>query len=160
MRKQSAEIKEALYQDVEKTLHAYIRAHKMRRTIERDTVVKQICQYSCTFSAEQLIADLNGSIRVSVATIYNTLDLLQACHLLMKIEPHIGSTHAEYELVDPKAHKSHIVCTQCGRVAEFKDKVIEDILRGKKFSNFQMENYSLRVYGTCKKCRRKGNTLE
>ncbi len=146
---------QTLFDKAKVILTDYVREHHLRNTMERFTILQQICTYRFAFRADQLIADICEKEHISVATIYNTLDLLVRCKLLTKLPAHVGSACDEYELVLLHGNHLSFYCTNCGREVAFQDKALDDILRGKRFSNFNMEHFSLRVYGTCKKCRRK-----
>ncbi len=144
-----------LYDKAKAILTDYIREHRLRNTIERETILKKICNYKTSFMADQLIADICPVEHISTATIYNTLELLVRCRLLSKLPAHVGSPCDEYELTLLQGNRLSFFCTNCGREVAFQDKAIDDILIHKRFSNFNMEHFSLRIYGTCKKCRRK-----
>ncbi len=145
----------SLFDKANKVLAEYIREHHLRSTIERTTILRYICKYKTSFSAEQLIQDVCQTEHLSIATIYNTLDLFVRCRLISKLPAHVGSPCDMYELVLLQGNQLSFFCTNCGREITFQDKAIDDIIRGKRFSNFNMHHFSLRVYGTCKKCRRK-----
>ncbi len=148
-------MKEDLYNQGLAVLTDYLRMHRLRNTVERKMLLRQICSYKGAFTAEQLLADIAQVGYVSVATVYNTLDLLEDACILTKLSAHRGCNKAEYELVLRKTNVLHWVCTTCGKKVEFKDKAIEDLLRGKHFSSFMMDHFSLCAYGTCLSCRRK-----
>ncbi len=136
-------------------LEAFIKEHNMRQTIERKTVLKQVCSYNRAFTAEEVIEAIQEQQFMSVATVYNALDLFEKCAIICKVEPFPGNPQAVYERMRFRGNQLSFVCINCGRIEPFKDKALDDFLRAKKFSNFTMENFSLRVYGHCKRCRRK-----
>ncbi|RMF53984.1 MAG: transcriptional repressor, partial [Bacteroidetes bacterium] len=64
-------------------LEAYLTEKGLRRTEERTEVLKAIYQDLTHFDAESLHKHLQEKgLRVSRATVYNTLDLLVACGLV------------------------------------------------------------------------------
>ncbi|MCM1034146.1 MAG: transcriptional repressor [Paludibacter sp.] len=146
---------QTLYEDAAVRLREYLKDNGLRCTPERLFLLKQICSYKRNFTAELLIKDMQSVVRVSTGTVYNTLDLLCACHIIRKLSLQHKVRVVEYELLRGNAHTMRFVCTNCGRMVDFKDKAIENILKGKRFSNFVMNDFSLSVYGTCKICRRK-----
>ena len=89
--------------------------------------------------------------RVSLATVYNTLELLLDCGLVVK---HLfdGKT-AQYEKAFAANAHSHLVCTYCGYVKEFSDRRMMKQIQSKTFSSFDVSHFSLYLYGTCKSCR-------
>ncbi len=143
------------YDSALKILEDFIREHKMRQTMERKTILQQVCSYDRAFTAEDVIHALCDKHFMSVATVYNALDLFERCSIICKVEPFPGNPNAVYERVRFRGNYISFVCINCGRTEPFKDKALDDFLRAKKFSNFTMENFSLRVYGHCKRCRRK-----
>ncbi len=144
-----------IFDQAKAVLKEYIHKNGMRQTLERQIVLQYICDYNQAFTAEQIIKDVCEVEHISVATIYNTLDLLVRCGLLTRLPAHIGAAFEEYELVLLHANRLRFVCSNCGRIVEIKDKALEDIIQSKRYTNFNMTAFTLSVYGTCKICRRK-----
>lgn len=136
-------------------LYRYLKEHNLRCTSERLLILKQVCAYKHRFTAEQVLKDLETSVHLSVATVYNSLNLLCECRILQRQIAQVGAKTTEFELVLTRESLMRFVCTRCGRTVEFKDKAVENILREKHFNNFQMSDFSLVAYGVCKICRRK-----
>ncbi len=145
---------EEIYREASRVLDEYITSRKMRHTIERDLILREVCRKTTSFTAETMLEVL-GEQHISRATIYNTLDLLVTCGILSKTDVQLGSGQAKYIRSGLHANKMILVCSECGREEEFKSKEIEDILRGKTYRNFTMEKYSIRVVGHCKRCKKK-----
>lgn len=139
----------------ERILLSYLKERGLRMTEERRWLLKTVCSYPRYFTAEQLIEDTRKEIYISTGTFYNTLRLFTDCRLLRKLDAAPDTRFAQYELVQAKVSKMRFICFQCGREVEFLDKAVEDILKAKQFSNFNMESLTLHVYGKCKVCRRK-----
>jgi len=135
-----------------KQLGAYIRQHNMRPSRVRDIVLEEICLLQQPFTAEQLVEGCETK-QISVATIYNTLNLLVLAQILCATSRQRGKASTEYEIVVGKMARVQVVCTKCGRVTEIRDKLVDEIVKGKTYSNFTMRHYSLFIYGECKICR-------
>lgn len=146
---------ENCYKTSSDVLCRYLKEHNLRCTSERLFILKQVCSYKKTFTAEQLLHDIPDSVHLSVATVYNSLNLFCSCRILQKQSSSAGARTTAFELVMARDSSMHFVCTRCGRKVEFRDKAIENILRERHFNNFQMSDFSLSVYGVCKICRRK-----
>ena len=146
---------EQKYNEAVEILKNHLRQKHLRCTQERLVIVEQICSYKNHFTAEQLSEDLQHKLHLSTATIYNTLLLLEDCGLIRKLESQAGTRFAQYELLHERGKSMRFICTRCGREVGFKNKIIDKILFDKHFTNFNMQTYSLNVYGTCKICRRK-----
>lgn len=135
------------------TLRAYINAHQMRQTREREVILLHASQLRC-FSVEQLQNALT-EITISRATVYNTLTILEKAGIIHRLDKEFGVRAGQYEMVQANASHIQIICQRCGRVSEVRDTTINRTLADKKFTNFTPQRFSLYVYGTCKVCRRK-----
>ena len=141
-------------------LDAYIKAHAMRNTEERYMVLRRICELGNPFTAEMLIKAIEKDF-ISPATVYNTLILFQKARLVHMLGKQIRQTkrdedvetNTQYELVRTGSSRLQLVCTRCGRVADFKDATISGVLKAGKYNNFNMARYSVYLYGECKLCR-------
>lgn len=131
----------------------YLEANRCRKTVERYAILERVYAYRTHFDAETLFNDMKDNFRVSLATVYNTLELLLKCKLVVKHQ--FGNQPAQYEKACNNNVHQHLICTNCGKISEFTDKRIKEAILAKKFPNFQAAQYSLYVYGRCKKCRRK-----
>lgn len=125
----------------------------MRPTAERRMVLEQVCQLPQPFTAEQLI-EVCSEQRISVGTVYNTLNLFISARILHAIERQRGKAATEYELIIGSQARMIVICERCGRQTELHDKAIDRLVRERRYSNFKMQHFSLFVYGECKICRR------
>ncbi|NLO71132.1 MAG: transcriptional repressor [Porphyromonadaceae bacterium] len=124
---------------------------KHRKTPERYAILERVYQYDGHFNAELLYKSMQNDYRVSLATIYNTLDLFLQCKLIVKHQ--FGDQIAQYEKTFGAATHNHMVCTICGRIKEFSDKKVGKMIQNKRFAQFDVSYYSLYLYGICKKCK-------
>ena len=144
------------YQKAEEAMKSYLQSAQMRLTQERLIILRHICTLPRNFTADKVVKDLCQSQHISTATIYNNLAMLCDAHIL-RLLPHRQQQGAQYELAIGDKNSLRYVCTQCGREVVFKNKAIEQLLLDRNFSNFEMDNFSLVVYGHCKTCRRNNN---
>jgi Fur family transcriptional regulator, ferric uptake regulator len=138
------------YEYVHEFFSQFLERKNMRKTSERFAVLEYVNNYKGHFDAEMLFTDMQQNYRVSLATIYNTIELLILCGLVVK-HPFGGQT-ARYEKTFGKQSHQHLVCLKCGSVKEFSDKKLKATLKHKTFPKFESTNYSLYVYGICGKC--------
>ena len=61
----------------------------------------------------------------------------------------------EYELIVLPRPRMQVVCLKCGRVTDIQDKAIERLVEERKYTNFEMQRFSLFIYGECRTCRRR-----
>lgn len=143
-----------IYQAAQAQLEAYVIKHKMRHSQVRNMVLEQVCQLPQPFTAAQLEEACKAE-RISTGTVYNVLHLLIEASLVKIYDRGVGQTVTEYELITD-ASRSHmqVICRKCGRRTFFYDKAIQRMVTERQYSNFNLQNYSLVVYGECKICRR------
>lgn len=142
------------YESALAKLREYIETHALRHSPVREMVLEQVCTLSQPFTAEQLEQACLAE-HISQGTIYNNLRLFIDAHILHAIERQRGKSATRYALIPGKQIQAQMICGKCGRVSEFKDQAIDHLLRVRKYPNFEMQHYSLFVYGECKHCRRK-----
>ncbi len=129
----------------------YLKATNGRRTPARYAILERVCAYRSHFDAETLFKDMRRSHPVSLATVYNTLEVLLKCKLVVRHQ--FGNQPAQYEKAcNARAHQ-HLICTDCGKVYEFTDARIHEAILAKEFPDFRPAQYALYVYGRCETCR-------
>lgn len=101
-------------------------------------------------SAEDIYRELLDSGEdIGLATVYRVLTQFEAADLVVR--HHFEGGNSVFEL-NRGEHHDHIICVDCGEVAEFYDETIEqrqkDIARQNKF---RIEDHSLVLYGKCQR---------
>ena len=142
---------EGSYNDIKEIFTEYLKKHQHRKTPERYAILERIFAYEGHFNADILYHIMQANYRVSLATIYNTLELLVDAKLIIKHQ--LGNQFAQYEKAFGSITHHHLICTNCGRVKEFSDKPIRMAIQSKTFVHFEMSHYSLYLYGLCSKCK-------
>jgi Fur family ferric uptake transcriptional regulator len=141
-------------QTAKESFTRYLREGKYRITPERFAVLEKILTSDGHFDADELFLKLktDGS-KVSRATVYNTLDLLEGCGLVLKNS--FGENHSHYEKGLGRAHHDHLICVRCGAIIEFESSRISrlqnDMCREKKF---RPHSSSFQIFGMCEKCQK------
>ena len=141
------------YETALSALNEYIASHAMRHTPEREMLLEKVCAFHQPFTAEQLCT-VSRELHISTGTVYNALSLFVLAGILHVNKREYGQVASEYQLMIPRRSYTQLICTKCGRVAEFHDKALERLIQTRKYSNFTLRNYGLNVYGECKVCRR------
>lgn len=136
-----------------KILSDFLSLKQMRHTVERDKIVECIYAYNGHFTQDTIYDLMQGSFRVSKATVYNTFDVLVECNLIVK--HHFMNNRVEYEKTTANATHHHRICTKCGDVQEFSDIKIKKAIKNRKFTTFDVDYQTVYLYGICKKCKRK-----
>lgn len=100
------------------------------------------------FSAEDIYKMLlEQGEEIGLATVYRVLNQFEDAKILTR--HNFEGNKAVFELA-PMDHHDHIICTDCGKVIEFSDELIEK--RQKEISKqfgIKLKTHSLYLYGSC-----------
>lgn len=89
--------------------------------------------------------------RLSLSTVYRTLQVLKKLDLVEEL--HFNEGHHHYE-VKPSAEHHHLVCLGCGRVIEFNYPLSRYLKKNvSEAKDFDITETEIRVTGYCAKCR-------
>lgn len=136
--------------EAEEIFTIYLKNGKNRITPERFEVLKAALSYRGHFGADELYVFMkNNHTDVSRATVYNTLDLLAGCNLLIK--RNFGDNRNVYENNTENKNHEHLVCTNCGKIVEFNSPELKLIVDSvSQQLGFSVANYTFNIYGKCK----------
>lgn len=151
---------EKIKETVKDIFTTYLQERGCRKTLERYAILDEIYSYAGHFDVESLYAAMRDkNYRVSLATLYNTMELLLDCRLVIKHQ--FGNNIAQYERAYNNNHHEHLVCLVCGCVEEFSDPRIEEAIGHIQDKyKFVVQHHLLYVYGVCKSCKLKAGNID
>lgn len=128
---------------------------KHRATPERYAILEAVLKSQGHFDAEGLYYRmLTSGTKVSKATVYNTLELLQDCGLVSKYR--FAENTSRYEKAFGRPSHHHMICLSCGDIIEFTNDKLERIQQEAcEEKNFKFQSTTLQIFGTCSKCTKK-----
>jgi Fur family ferric uptake transcriptional regulator len=131
----------------------YLRAHNLPITHQRLAIADIILGSSEHFSAEEVRKALSErGATAGTATVYRTLEVLVRSGLV--VERDFGEGFRRYEASRGVPQHEHLLCTQCGRVEEFRDERLDRMTTLIAESHdFARQRHRLVIYGVCATCR-------
>ena len=113
----------------EKIFRDYLKQKQLKYTAERRTILKKLFSIHDHFEADELYLKLRqkSDYRISRATVYRTLPLLEESGLIRRVA--FVDKHTHYENVYAHKHHEHLICIKCGKIVDFYRKFLEDALR-------------------------------
>lgn len=136
-------------EEVRRVFADFLKQRQQRQTPERFAVLEEIYATGDHVDADALYVRLKQKgARVSRATVYNTLDLLIECNLVVRHQ--FGNSQAKYERAYSYWQHDHLICMDCNELFEFCDPRIQSIQEMvADIYKFDIKHHSLHMYGHC-----------
>jgi Fur family ferric uptake transcriptional regulator len=130
-----------------------LRAKGYRLTPQRQLVLEAIAALGHATPEQILVQVRETAGGVNISTVYRTLDLLE--ELALVTHAHLGHGAPTYHVANDAEHV-HLVCRECGGIAEVSpDVVAATVERLAADHGFTADVHHFAVFGTCANCRSK-----
>ncbi|MDX2303625.1 MAG: transcriptional repressor [Microscillaceae bacterium] len=135
---------------VREVLNRYLEKEGLRKTPERFMILEEVYQLD-HFDSDTLFQKMiERKYRVSKATIYNTLEVLETCGLVIRHQ--FGENQSIYEKAFHYRQHDHLICMDCRKIFEFCDprlQATQDLLE--ELYPFKIQHHAMTLYGRCQK---------
>ncbi|MDP6231873.1 MAG: transcriptional repressor [Nitrospinaceae bacterium] len=137
----------------ENVLEEYISRNNLKITRQRRGVLKAFLDCENHVSAEELYNTVTETeSKIGLATVYRTLALLIRSGLASEMD--FGDGQKRYEHRYKHKHHDHMICTECGKIIEFTNPIIEKLQDEIAAQNgFTITSHKLDLFGNCSDCK-------
>lgn len=145
---------DTILKEVLQLFREFLQRNRLRYTPEREKILLATYTFDRHFDADTLYAHLrNQGIRVSRATVYNTIELLVKAGILLKHQ--FGEALTRYEWGFRRAQHDHLICTSCRKIVEFCDPRLQPLKASlERLTGFTIHKHTLIMWGLCPDCQK------
>ena len=122
-------------------------------TRPRELIASVLAREPRFLSAAQIFARLKrGGARVSLSTVYRTLDRLRAKGEVSERADADGES--TFMICEPAPHHHHAICGECGRVEDVDCTAMEQFAQSlRSLHGFELDGHAMEFFGRCRECR-------
>ncbi|KRM04837.1 MAG: transcriptional repressor [Liquorilactobacillus ghanensis] len=131
-----------------------LREYKIKNTPQRQVILSYLMTSHEHPSIEMIFNYVRGNgFSVSLATVYNTLQLLIDHNLIIEIASDSGG-HMRYDYFEEPHY--HVICVNCNKIVDVFDKSYKRLeTEAMEKTGYQVFNSQYEVYGLCPECQLK-----
>lgn len=142
------------HDDGREAFRTYLRDHNLPVTAQRLAIADVILGTDRHLSVEDVAKQLRSHGAVAgTATVYRTIEVLVRSGLV--VERDFGEGFKRYEASRGVPHHEHLLCTNCGKVTEFRDERLERMTTLlAETHGYSRQRHRLVIHGLCSDCQR------
>ncbi|MFH1826677.1 MAG: Fur family transcriptional regulator [bacterium] len=133
----------------------YLKQKGLRQTKQREIITRAFLLKKGHICVDELYYQLRKKFsRLGHTTVFRTLKLLKQAQIAGEVN--FTGKRRRFEPTINQTHHDHLVCTKCGKVAEFFDSEIEKRQEKlcKKYK-FYGSHHLMEIFGLCRRCQRR-----
>ncbi|MDD5261512.1 MAG: transcriptional repressor [Methylacidiphilales bacterium] len=124
-----------------------------RQTRQRDSILRVLESAGGPLSVPQIHErSQKKGLKVGIATVYRTVNLLQDAGLILPVALPGGETR--YEPAS-RGHHHHFQCRKCGRVDDLSGCLLSSAVERMLPRGYKLEGHEITLSGLCPACNRK-----
>ena len=135
-----------------KNFKKHVSKLKLKNTIQKDYILKILYFSNEHLTAEEITYKIreNYNIDIGIATVYRALKFFEELKIVSCLD---GIENAKLYELNLSLHHDHLICTNCHKIIEFTDELIElkqiEIAQKNKFL---LKDHVMTIYGLCEDC--------
>lgn len=135
--------------DIEEKLIATLRDKGYKLTPQRLEIIKLLSQDTSHPGAMDILQRVRKKApRISMSTVYYTLDMLKKEGLIRELEFYDRDNRYDINV----SNHINLICTQCGKIEDFHGKLAVPAKRIEGKTGFRIQEMRFEYYGLCKDC--------
>jgi Fur family peroxide stress response transcriptional regulator len=135
--------------DIEQALIASLQDKGYKLTPQRREIIKLLSRSTSHPGAMEILQKVRKIVpKVSMSTVYYTLDMMKKEGLIRELEYYDMENRYEINVSD----HINLVCTKCGKITDFTGDVPSFSKAVEKETGFKSASMRFEYYGTCKNC--------
>ena len=139
-------------EEIKKNLINNLKHKGYKLTLQRLEIIDFLSKQTTHPGAMDILKNVRKRApRISISTVYYTLDILKKEGLLRELEFYDRDNRYDVNV----SNHLNLICTKCGKIEDFKGKLPVLSQAIEKKTDFQPIQMRFEYYGYCKKCRRK-----
>jgi Fur family peroxide stress response transcriptional regulator len=135
--------------DIERTLISSLRDKGYKLTPPRREIIRLLTRTKSHPGAMEILRKVRKTVpRISMSTVYYTLDMMKKEGLIRELEYYDMENRYESNVSD----HINLVCTKCGKITDFTGNMPSFSKAVEKETGFKASSMRFEYYGICRNC--------
>ncbi|MDZ7818064.1 MAG: transcriptional repressor [Aliarcobacter sp.] len=135
-----------------KNFRKHVSKLKLKNSIQKDYILKILYFTDKHLTAEEITYKIreNYNIDIGISTVYRAMKFFEELNIVSCLDALENSKLYELNL---SLHHDHLICTNCRKIIEFTDDLIElKQIKIAEKNNFILKDHVMTIYGLCEDC--------